>query len=124
MSATSFFGGAFFGGEYFKTPTPTVRTIDTHDGFDNRRDDEERLKKEALRQMIGLAVDPEGYAPPAEVMELAEPFVERLESGRVEIDWKRLEREIVIREQLYALADQFRRDMEEDEEDVLTLILH
>lgn len=35
--ATSFFGGAFLGGEFFFSSTPAVKSIDTHDGFDSHK---------------------------------------------------------------------------------------
>lgn len=128
MSATSFFGGAFFGGEYFKASAPTNVVIDTHDGF--VEDDEEARKKERLRYMLQHAIDPQEFPwpipVPVEAVELADPFVEEV-AGRVEIDWERLERETMIRAKLYAAAAEFERQriaMEEDEEDVLTLLLH
>jgi len=32
--ATSFFGSAFLGGEFFFSSAPAVKAVDTHDGFD------------------------------------------------------------------------------------------
>lgn len=109
------------------TPRTTV-VIDTHDGF--VEDDTEAKKKERLRYMLQHAVDPEAFPwpiPEPAVIELAEPFMERAESGRVELDWKAIEREAVVRAQLYAMAEEYERQriaFEEDEEDVATLLLH
>ena len=50
MSATSFFGGAFFGGEFFNTPAPEI--IDTHDGFDTKKAEEWRKKREHLHDSL------------------------------------------------------------------------
>lgn len=35
--ATSFFGGAFLGGDFFFSSTPAVKSVDTHDGFDSNK---------------------------------------------------------------------------------------
>lgn len=111
--------------------TPTVVTTDTHDGFDaNRKRDEEALaSRERLKYMLNHAIDPQAYPwpiPEPEVLELADEFVERAESG-FSIDWERLERENIIRARLYALAEEFERkriEFEQDEEDVMLLLLH
>lgn len=116
---------------------------DTHDGAESHRKrvedvpgfDEptsEAKRKDALRLMLTAAIAPELLpSPPAAALELAEPYVERLESGAPRIDWQRLERETTIRAQLYAYAAEYaaaieaaRRAFEEDEEDVALLLWH
>lgn len=102
--------------------------IDTHDGFDSNRKryDEEREERKRLRDMLAYAVDPDAYiAPPAEAIELAAPFVERLESGAVRVDWERIGADVA--ERLYAYAEEYerrRREFEEDEEDAMILLLN
>jgi len=111
------------------TGSPVVVTTDTHDGFDSnrKREDEERRKKEELRYLIQHAIDPQAFPwpLPEPAQELAEE-VSSVEDGRIEIDWKRIERENTLRAQLYAMAaehERLRREFEEDEEDVI-LLLH
>ena len=101
-----------------------ISDVDTHDGFDSRKHDHEKRResKEQLREMLHRAVDPEAFlAPPAEAVELAAPFVRRLESGTVRIDWQGIEREAKVRARLYAYAAEYERErieLEEDEEDI------
>ena len=134
---------AFFSGS-FSTSSLSVNAfdfdviVDTHDGSDSRRKrvedvpgfDEkhhEREDKARLRDMLARAVDPEAFRVPEEALAAAEPVFERLESGAVRIDWKRIERENVLRAQLYAYAAEYERarlEFEQDEEDVSLLLWH
>lgn len=103
-----------------------VKRVHDVPGFDEPFD--VAARKDALRDMLARAVDPQAYMPPpAEVTVLAEPFVERLESGALRIDWKRLEREAVVRAKLYDYALEYERrvrEFEEDEEDIALLLWH
>ena len=134
MSATSFFGGVFFGGEFFNTPAPVVDTEDTHDGykrvvevppFDEKRY-EQATERGKLRRTIEAIFDP--VAPPApEIVEAIEPYAAVMESGRVRIDWERVEREATLVLRLQAMVaerERAQREFEEDERDVELLLLH
>ena len=134
MSATSFFGGVFFGGEFFNTPAPVVDTDDTHDGykriqevppFDEKRY-EKALERGSLRRTIEAIFDP--VAPPApEIVQAIEPYADVMESGAVRIDWERVEREATLVLRLQAMVaerERLQREFEEDERDVELLLLH
>jgi hypothetical protein len=111
--------------------------MDTHDGgskrveevpgFDDERHVSELADKMRLHDMLSRAIDPEAYRVPAEALAAAEPVFERLESGAMRIDWDRIERENVLRTQLYAYAQEYERarlESEEDEEDLTLLLWH
>lgn len=122
MSATHFFGSAFFGGEFFAQSTPTV-IIDTHDGFKKRRRSEEeaeefRKRGERLRADIVEAIDgkPAVEAQIAALPEIA-PYVEPQLSDS---QWKALTERIAyeqLLEDAIALARVERIIAEAREED-------
>lgn len=111
---------------------------DTHDGyreeevsgFDKERREERRQSRENLRSLLETAFDPS--TPQAEITtelrEAAAPVVERLESGRIEIDWKAVAQSIELEQRLLAFKEAFEREQkrlfEEDEDEVMILTLH
>ena len=103
-------------------------SVDTHDGFDsNKKREEERRESQArLRAMLVDAVDPQAAVPaPAEAVALAAPHLERLESGRIRIDWDAIARDVAAQARLEALAAEHERrrlEFEADEEDVTLLL--
>jgi len=113
---TSWYGNSWYGEEWYQE---TAVLIDTHDGFDSRKreHEEKREKRAELRSLLEVAFAPQ--AAPSEVSALAAPYVQRLESGRIEIDWARIEKS-VIHGELAALA----RRMADDEEEILLLWSH
>lgn len=123
--AGNFFNGQFFGGGFFGANVQPT-TIDTHDGFDSgkKRDEEFSEKRQRLRNLLVLAIDPTA-ALPAEVIDMAAPVVERLESGAVRIDWERIEREATLAAKLdaYALELEKRRIEDEEDEEEVTILL-
>ena len=126
MSATSFLGGGFFGGEFFKTPVTVV--IDTHDGADEkrrrRRDEEFKSKREQLREMIGAAYDDAyGLNVAEEIREVAAPFVE-VKAEAPQIDWERLRRDVTAEFKLRALYDEYRREMDDRDDEDAIMVLH
>ena len=121
-------------------PAPAPPPQDTHDGFDEdgyrhakekERAEADRFKsrRELLRETIALAYDPEHGK--VEVQALAEPYVERLESGTPRIDYQALERNKAVMAEILAFQDSLRAEFEarvaayeQDEEDVMILLLH
>lgn len=96
---------------------------DTHDGFDSafkKRREEEGDSKQRLHDFLQAAFS-EGVV---EVTQVAEPYVERLESGRIEIDWPAIEGEVRVKLEALEVLEASRRELEQDEEDVMILLLH
>ena len=135
ITYSNFFNGAFFGGGFFGAG---VQSGDTHDGFDEEtrrkvkqkvRAEEKAFKsrRELLRETIERAWDgpqPEPALEPvaAQVREIAAPYVERLESGGLRIDYegaRRVQKEILALQA--ALRREFaeRMERENDDEDVM-----
>ena len=115
-------------------------TSDTHDGFDedshrlvkeeqSRRDKEYLSKRQRIRELLTQAWEPDPGPVAQEVMALAAPYVERLESGSLRVDYKALQRK-QAQDALLAFQDDLRaefearmRAFEDDEEDVMILTL-
>lgn len=112
--------------------------VDTHDGFDEDvrkrvHDDEEafRSKRDKLRSVIELAFEPEPGPVAAEVKAIAEPYVERLESGAPRIDYAALERNAAVMAEILAFQERLRAEFRarmdaanDDEDAVLMLLLN
>lgn len=114
---------------------------DTHDGFDedshrlvkeeqSRKDKEFLSKRQRAREILTQAWAETHPGPvAAEVKALAAPYVERLESGSLRVDYKALQRQKALDELLAfqdALREEFQariRAFEDDEEDVMILTL-
>lgn len=114
---------------------------DTHDGFDedthkrvkesqSQRDKAFKSARERLREVIERAWDgpaPEGSVA-AEVKTVASPYVERLESGSLRIDYRSLQRQDDMAT-LLAFQDSLRSEyqarmaLEQDDEEVMILAL-
>ena len=116
------------------TATAPASDEDTHDGykrvvevppFDEKRY-EQATERGKLRRTIEAIFDP--VAPPApEIVEAIEPYAAVMESGRVRIDWERVEREATLVLRLQAMVaerERAQREFEEDERDVELLLLH
>lgn len=126
----AFFSGAFNTGSFSINAFDFDVINDTHDGFDGnrKRDESEREAKDRLRDMLQRAIDPQSVPVPAEALEAAAPVFKRLESGDVRIDWRRIERENVLRAQLYAYAAEYERvrlesEAEEDDAETVAVLL-
>ena len=133
------FNSAIFNNAIFNTGVED--TPDTHDGFDedshrlareaqSRHDKEFLGKRQRLREIIERAFgEPEPGPVAAEVKALAAPFVERLESGALRVDYRMLQKKWALAELLAFqddLRDEFNARMEayeRDEEDVMILTL-
>lgn len=109
---------------------------DTHDGVDSddirrRVKAEEKAFKSArqrLREVIAQAYDPNPGPVAQEVKALAAPYVERLESGNLRVDYKALEsRNKAVLAELLAFQDALRTEFNSrmaianDDEDVMIL---
>ena len=114
-------------------------TTDTHDGFDEdshreakkaEREQSERFKsaRSRLRAVLERAWgEPEPGPVAAEVKTLAAPYVERLESGALRVDYKGLasSRNAAVMAQVLAFQDSLRTEfearmaLENDDEDVM-----
>lgn len=134
FDSTSFDGSV--GG--FDVDASTTPTIDTHDGFDEdshkhatedakREAREFRGARERLRDVIEQAWDGDPGPVAAEVKAAAAPYVERLESGAVRIDYKAIERRKAVMAEVLALQDSLRAEFDarmalhRDDEDVILL---
>lgn len=105
---------------------------DTHDGVDSDdvkrrvRKEEKAFKsaRERLREVIEQAWDGPQTEVVAEIKAIAEPHVQRLESGALRIDYQALARH---RKELLAFQDSLRAEyqkrlaLEQDDEDVMIL---
>lgn len=117
------------------TPTwaDSVCNIDTHDGVDEAevrkrvRSEEKAFKgaRERLRELLERAWDgPQPEPVAALVREIAAPYVERMESGALRIDYEALTKH---RRELLAMQDALRTEFEariaaeNDDEDVMLL---
>ena len=129
ISYTNFFGGGFFGGGFFGAG---VQTDVLHGGDDKRirkelRDEAKRFKskREQLREIIARAYDSEHGKVAAEVQAVAAPYVERLESGKPQVDYAAIERNKAVMAEILSFQDALRReyqarmDIENDDEDVM-----
>ncbi len=112
---------------------------DTHDGFDDdarkrvkervREEEKEfRSKRDRLRAVIAKAWEPDPGPVAQEVKALAEPYVEKLESGALRVDYNALERRNkAVMADLLSYQDalrgeyQARMDLANDDEDVMIL---
>ena len=111
---------------------------DTHDGFDDTevrkrvreqvREEEKafRSKRDRLRAIIERAFEPEPGPVAVEVKAAAAPYVDRLESGALRIDYAALEkRNAVVMAEILAFQDALRNEfqarmaLENDDEDVM-----
>jgi hypothetical protein len=106
---------------------------DTHDGGRRRRRkrqpvlfdvkvrsfEEENRRLEALRS-VGVEQEQEVYE---ELEAIAPQEVKRLESGRIEVNWDRLERDVRTQISAY-LAERERAFLEQDDEDVILAAIH
>ena len=135
--ATAFQADAFQNDAFQIDISATVP--DTHDGFDEdshrlvkeeqaRKDKDFRSARQRLREVIERAWEPEPGPVAVEVKALAAPYVERLESGSLRVDYKALEkRNAAVMAELLAFQDalrgefQARIDLENDDEDVMIL---
>ena len=109
---------------------------DTHDGFDEKKQrkvkdrvkaDESAFKsrREQLREAIERAWDgPQPEPVAAQVQAIAAPYVERLESGALRIDYegaKRVQGEILALQSALRAEYEARAAIERDDEDVMIL---
>lgn len=112
---------------------------DTNDGFDEdsyrlvkeehaRSDKEFRSSRSRLREIIERAWDGPTEPVAAQVKEIATPYVERLESGGLRIDYAGLEkRNAAVMAELLTYQDALRTEyqrrvaIEQDDEDVMIL---
>ena len=118
----------------------SIAVPDTHDGFDEdshrlvkeeqaRREKDFRSARSRLREVLERAWgEPEPGPVAAEVKAIAEPYVERLESGRLRVDYAALEkRNAAVMAELLAFQDalrgefQARMELANDDEDVMIL---
>lgn len=121
--ATSFFGGAFFSGEFFNSVSPDV--IDYHDGVDERRkrDEEKRLAKERLREQIRLAMfGPDAEEVRAELTPYAEPSEAKpfWQTVDVEAVAERIGKLVVLRDAIRRAEYEMMLDAEDEEIILLT----
>lgn len=122
--ATSFFGGAFFSGEFFNSVSPDV--IDYHDGGDERRkkrDEEKRLAKERLREQIRLAMfGPDAEEVRAELTPFAEPSEAKpfWQTVDVEAVAERIGKLVVLRDAIRRAEYEMMLDAEDEEIILLT----
>ena len=120
MSATHFYGAAFFGGEFFFGAAPVV-IEDTHDDV-RRRIDAKREAKERLREQIRFALEgplPEPmqeaiapYVAPQQTDALLRPVIER-------VDLERIVAEVEAAQRVY---EAYQRALDDDEDDVIALL--
>ena len=91
------------------------------------REDAKRFKskREQLREIIAKAYDPDHGKVAAEVQAVAAPYVERLESGKSQVDYAAIERNKAVMAEILSFQDALRReyqarmDIENDDEDVM-----
>ena len=88
---------------------------DTHDGGKEPWKQRIYYEREQIQTFIEEAAKEDAIPEPAL------PVAKRLESGRVEIDWQKLERNVTRRTALLALAQDAERQRQ-DEEDVMILL--
>ena len=133
---TTAFQSDAFQNDAFQIDASPATTPDTHDGFDehsHRRVKESQAAKdrafkstrERLREVLERAWDGPQTEAAAEVKQIASPFVEILESGKLRIDYAALAAQ---EDQLLSFHAELRREYEkriedEDEENVEFLAL-
>ena len=126
---TTAFQSNAFQNNAFQIDAAVVTTTDTHDGFDDDEvrkrvreelDERDRKFKDArnrVRDMLEQVWDGPQTEIVAEVKSIAEPHVERLESGVLRIDYEALGKRIT---EILRLEEALRA--EQDEEDVMILL--
>lgn len=99
----------------FATPTPVVVIFDTHDGERTYR--KRRLQNAELRAMIEAAVN--GPATPvlAKVAKVVEPY-----QAKAKVDLTGAKEEVIAR--LEAFHAEYMRQIEDDDEEALLMVLN